>query len=55
MVKIEDFCYAIDLEAPNHFELLKNKGKLPVELETKEGMDEKQQVIYNDYVNQYKK
>ena len=55
MFKIEDFCYNIDLGKPNHFEFLKEVGKLPPDLEMKEDMDEKQRKIYEDYVSNYKR
>ena len=41
MMKLEDFCYMIDSQAPDHFKFLKEVGKLPESLQRKEDMDKR--------------
>ena len=53
MMKLTDFCYQIDSEAPNHFEIFKETGKLPAELEKIEDMTLEQKKFYDNYLASY--
>ena len=55
MLKITDFCYNIDSEAPDHFKFLQEVGKLPQELKSRDAMNEQQWDVYTDCVNKFKK
>ena len=50
LYKIQDFCYNIDKQRPDHFEFLKETGKLPADLENKEDMELWQRDIYENYI-----
>ena len=51
MLKLVDFCYQLDKEAPDHFEFLKETGKLSGDLNKLSDMNESQSNIYYNYIN----
>ena len=53
LLKVVDFCYNIDKDAPDHFKFLKEIGKFPEELQ-KEDMNDEQLNMYTEVVEKYK-